>query len=121
MPRRFIAGPMPRQHHAFGLSFNHLHLNRHVLPHTTILPIHTLHIRSVIHWVVMLIHHIHTLNLRLVVHQMIMLLHHIHTFHLYHMVTHHIHISSPTGGSSSCPVAQPYTYPPPPAYSYPPP
>jgi hypothetical protein len=32
MPHRSIAGPVPRQHHALGVSFNHLQLSRAILP-----------------------------------------------------------------------------------------
>jgi hypothetical protein len=31
-PRRSIVGPVPHQHHALGLSFNHLQLNRSISP-----------------------------------------------------------------------------------------
>jgi hypothetical protein len=94
--RRSIAGLMPRQHHTLTLSFNHLHLNHHI-PHTIILPIHTLHLRSVVHRVLMLLCHIRTLHLHLrsVIHQVLMLLHRIYIRHLHHMATHHIHILLP--------------------------
>jgi hypothetical protein len=76
MLRRFIAGPVPHQHHAIGLSFNHLRLSRSILPHTTIYRIYTLHLQSVVH-------------------QMKILLHRIHTLHLHLMATHHIHTIIP--------------------------
>jgi hypothetical protein len=37
-------------------------------------------------------HHIHILHLRSVVHRVVMFLHRIHTHYLHHMTTHHIHI-----------------------------
>jgi hypothetical protein len=91
MPHRSIISPVSRQHHALGLSFNHLKLSRSILPHTSIYRIHTIHLRSVVHRVKMLLHCIHTLQLRSVVHQMEMLLHRIHTIHLHHIATHHIY------------------------------
>jgi hypothetical protein len=103
MPRRSIAGPVPHQHYALGLSFNHLQLSRSILSHINI-------------------HRIHTLHLQSVVHRMEMLLHRIHTIHLHYIATHHIHtLLPPTGDSSGGPASQPYTYAPPPAYPYPPP
>jgi hypothetical protein len=33
MPRRSIAGPVPREYHALGLSFNHLQLSCSILPY----------------------------------------------------------------------------------------
>jgi hypothetical protein len=76
MPRRSIVGPVHRQHHVLGLSFNHIQLSRSILPHISI-------------------HRIHTLHLQSVVHQMKMLLHRIHTIHLHHIATHHIHTLLP--------------------------
>jgi hypothetical protein len=49
VPRRSIDGPVPHQHHTLGLSSNHLYLNHRILPHTTVLPIHTLQLRLVVH------------------------------------------------------------------------
>jgi hypothetical protein len=114
MPRHSIVGPVPRQHHALGLSFNYLQLNRSILPHTSIHCIHTLHLQSVVHRVEMLLHRIHTLDLQSVVHRMKMflhrihnihlrsvvprmemLLHRIHIIHLHHIATHHIHTLLP--------------------------
>jgi hypothetical protein len=68
-----------------------------ILSQTIILPIHTLHLWSVVHRVLMLLRHIHILHLHLrsVIHRVLMLLHRIHTHHLHHMATHHIHILLP--------------------------
>jgi hypothetical protein len=87
MPRRSIVGPVTYQHHTCGLSFNHLQLSRSILPHTSIQHIHTLHLRSVVHQVEMLLYRIHTIHLRSVVHQMEMFLHRINIIHLHRIHT----------------------------------